>query len=56
MSDDTVSVESMSSLSLYQAQDMKNSNDEYATNKIFVGGLHYETRDGKTKNVSLDNG
>ena len=21
--------------------------DEYAYNKIFVGGLHYDTRDGK---------
>ena len=25
--------------------------DEYAYNKIFVGGLHYDTRDGKSESV-----
>ena len=31
------------------ALDSRISMDEYAYNKIFVGGLHYDTRDGKTK-------
>ena len=30
-----------------QACDPRISMDEYAYNKIFVGGLHYDTRDGK---------
>ena len=29
------------------AMDARISMDEYAYNKIFVGGLHYDTRDGK---------
>lgn len=29
-----------------QACDPRISMDEYAYNKIFVGGLHYDTRDG----------
>lgn len=32
------------------ALDARINMDEYAYNKIFVGGLHYDTRDGK-KNV-----
>ena len=27
--------------------------DEYAYNKIFVGGLHYDTRDGECLSVKL---
>ena len=30
-----------------QAGDSKISSEDYAYNKIFVGGLHYDTRDGK---------
>jgi hypothetical protein len=30
-----------------QASDPRISMEEYAYNKIFVGGLHYDTRDGK---------
>ena len=30
-----------------QASDPRISMDEYAYNKIFVGGLHYDTRDGE---------
>jgi hypothetical protein len=29
------------------AMDARINMDEYAYNKIFVGGLHYDTRDGK---------
>ena len=31
-----------------QACDPRINMDEYAYNKIFVGGLHYDTRDGKS--------
>ena len=31
------------------ALDARINMDEYAYNKIFVGGLHYDTRDGKTE-------
>jgi RNA recognition motif-containing protein len=30
-----------------QAQDPRINMEEYAFNKVFVGGLHYDTRDGK---------
>jgi hypothetical protein len=30
------------------ALDTRINMDEYAYNKIFVGGLHYDTRDGKS--------
>lgn len=33
-----------------QACDPNISMDEYAYNKIFVGGLHYDTRDGNRRN------
>ena len=33
------------------ACDPRISMDEYAYNKIFVGGLHYDTRDGKMRTL-----
>lgn len=38
---------SNSSLSVYTDDPAKYNSDEYANKKIFVGGLHYDTRDGK---------
>jgi hypothetical protein len=35
------------------ATDPRINMDEYAYNKIFVGGLHYDTRDGKSKSKSM---
>lgn len=36
-----------------QASDPRISMDEYAYNKIFVGGLHYDTRDGELETIQL---
>jgi hypothetical protein len=35
------------------ANDPKINMEEYAYNKIFVGGLHYDTRDGKSSCLNL---
>jgi len=39
---------SMSSLSVNTDDAIKYNSDDFANNKIFVGGLHYDTRDGKS--------